>query len=214
MVTDNLDPEGQGRVKVKYPSLSADHASDWARVVVPGGGAERGMEFLPEINDEVLVGFELGDVHCPYVLGGLWNGKDAPPKKSQEVVSGGKVQQRLIRSRSGHLILLDDTDGGGGITVQDRGGNKVFINSQDNSLTVTMNGDTSVSTKGTMTFEATGKVEIKGLGVSVDGGVGKVDVKGMGVSVDGGAATVDVKATMVNLNLAWHSRGGPPGQTL
>jgi phage protein D len=200
VVTDNLDPEGLGRVKVKYPSLSADHASDWARVVVPGGGAERGMEFLPEINDEVLVGFELGDVHCPYVLGGLWNGKDAPPKKSQEVVSGGKVQQRLIRSRAGHLILLDDTDGGGGITVQDRGGNKVFINSQDNSLTVTMNGDTSVSTKGTMTFEATGKVEIKGLGVSVDGGVGKVDVKGMGVSVDGGAATVDVKATMVNLN--------------
>jgi phage protein D/phage baseplate assembly protein gpV len=200
VVTDNLDPEGLGRVKVKFPSLSASHASDWARVVVPGGGAERGLELLPEINDEVLVGFELGDVHYPYVLGGLWNGKDPAPKKSQEVVEGGKVQRRLFRSRSGHLILFDDSDGGGGITIEDRQGNKVFINSQDNSLTVTMNGDTSVSTKGKMTFEATGKVEIKGMGVSVDGGVGKVDVKGMGVSVDGGAATVDVKATMVNLN--------------
>jgi phage protein D len=200
IVTDNQDPQGQGRVKVKYPSLSADHASDWARVVVPGGGAERGVQFLPEINDEVLVGFELGDVHCPYVLGGLWNGKDAAPKKSSEAVTSGKVKLRVIRSRTGHVITLDDDDSGGGITIEDKNGNKIFVNSQDNSLSVTIKGDTKVTTQGKMSLEATGQVEIKGMGVTVDGGAGHVDVKGMGVSVNGGASTVDVKGSMVQLN--------------
>src|SRR5262249_37613419 len=96
VVTDNQDPEGQGRVKVKFPWLSEDHASFWARLAIVGGGPERGVEFLPEINDEALVGFEMGDVHYPYILGGLWNGKDAPPEKSDKVVTGGKVQRRII----------------------------------------------------------------------------------------------------------------------
>ncbi|MGL4596812.1 MAG: VgrG-related protein, partial [Bacteroidia bacterium] len=69
IVTNNNDPEGWGRVKVKYPALSEEKESDWARVVSVGAGIERGIEFIPEINDEVLVGFEQGDIHCPYVLG-------------------------------------------------------------------------------------------------------------------------------------------------
>jgi len=173
IVTDNQDPMGYGRVKVKYPWLSGDHTSDWARVVTMGGGAQRGIEFIPEINDEVLVGFEMGDIHYPYVLGGLWNGRDAPPEK---VTSGGKVQRRIIRSRSGHTITLDDTDGAGGITIEDKNGNKVALDSGANKLTITA--------KGNLTLEAQGQVQIKG----------------MGVAVDGGAATVDIKGSMINLN--------------
>jgi phage protein D len=184
VVTDNQDPDGQGRVKVKYPWLSSDHASDWARVVVPGGGAERGIEFLPEVNDEVLVGFEMGDVHYPYVMGGLWNGRDAPPTKSNQLVSGGKVQKRIIRSRSGHTITLDDSNGGGGITVEDKNGNKLALDSSANKLAIEVKGDASVKAQGNLTIEAQGQVQIKG----------------MGVKVDGGAATVDVKGTMINLN--------------
>jgi uncharacterized protein involved in type VI secretion and phage assembly len=184
IVTDNQDPEGWGRVKVKYPWLSGDHASDWARVVVPGGGAERGIQFLPEVNDEVLVGFELGDVHYPYVLGGLWNGQDAPPKKSNQVVNGGKVQQRIIRSRAGHVITLDDSDGGGGITVQDRNGNKVVFESGTNALTIEVQGNVTVKAQGNLTLEAQGQVEMKG----------------MGIKIDGGAATVDVQGSLINLN--------------
>jgi uncharacterized protein involved in type VI secretion and phage assembly len=67
IVTDNQDPDGRGRVKVKFPWLTPDHASHWARVVSVGAGPERGIQFLPEINDEVLVGFEQDDVHHPYV---------------------------------------------------------------------------------------------------------------------------------------------------
>lgn len=173
IVTDNQDPDGYGRVKVKYPWLSGDHTSDWARVVILGGGAQRGIEFIPEVNDEVLVGFEMGDIHYPYVLGGLWNGQDTPPKK---VTSGGKVQQRIIRSRSGHTITLDDTDGAGGVTIEDKNGNKVALDSGANTLTITA--------KGNLTLEAQGQVQIKG----------------MGVTVDGGSATVDVKGSMINLN--------------
>jgi phage protein D/phage baseplate assembly protein gpV len=181
IITDNNDPKKQGRVKVKYPWLSAEHASDWARVVAIGAGNQRGIEYLPEINDEVLVGFEMGDIHYPYVLGGLWNGQDAPPK---EVVQGGKVQKRVICSRTGHTITLDDSDGGGGITVEDSKGNKIMLDSSSNKLTIAVKGDASLAMDGGLTIEAKGQVQIKG----------------MGVKIDGGASTVDVKGSMINLN--------------
>jgi phage protein D len=181
IVTDNQDPDGYGRVKVRYPWLSSDHASDWARVVTPGGGAQRGMEFLPEVNDEVLVGFEMGDIHYPYILGGLWNGRDAPPKN---VVSGGKVQQRIIRSRTGHMITLDDNDDGGGVTIEDKNGNKIVMDSGANKLTIIVQGDASLNAQGNLTLAAQGRVSIKGAGVEVNGET----------------STVDVKGSMINLN--------------
>jgi phage protein D len=184
IVTDNADPRGQGRVKVKYPWLSPDHASDWARVVAAGAGAQRGLEFLPEVNDEVLVGFEHGDINHPYVLGGLWNGLDAPPAGSSKVVANGKVQQRLIRSRSGHLITLDDSDGSSGVSIVDKNGNKVAIDSAANSLTIEVQGDMKLKSQGNLTLEAQGEVRVKGLGVTVDAG----------------AANATVKGSMINLN--------------
>ena len=184
IVTDNQDPEKLGRVKVKYPWLSPDHASDWARVVSIGGGPTRGIQFVPEINDEVLVGFEQGDVHHPYVLGGLWNGVDAPPGDQGKIVSGGKVQQRVIQSRTGHTITLDDADGAGGITVKDRGGNEITLDSGSNALKITIKGNANLECDGNLSLKAQGQVEIQGMGVKIDGGGGMVDVKG----------------TMINLN--------------
>jgi phage protein D len=178
IVTDNQDPEKQGRVKVKYPWLSPDHASDWARVVSVGAGPTRGIQFVPEINDEVLVGFEQDDVHHPYVLGGLWNGVDAPPGDQGKIVSGGKVQQRVIQSRTGHTIVLDDADGAGGITVQDRSGNMIMLDSGSNALKIKIKGDATLECDGNLSLKAQGQVEIKGTGVKIDGGGGMVDVKG------------------------------------
>jgi phage protein D len=153
IVTDNKDPLGWGRVKVRYPWLSEEHASDWARVVAPGAGAQRGLEFLPEIDDEVLVGFDRGDIHHPYVLGGLWNGKDRPPKGSDQAIAGGRVQQRLIRSRSGHTITLDDGENGG-VTIADRNGNRIVFDSGRNGVSVDVKGDLSI--------KAGGRVAIRG----------------------------------------------------
>jgi phage protein D len=160
IVTDNQDPQGWGRVKVKYPWLSPDHASDWTRVVALGGGDQRGIEFLPEVNDEVLVGFEMGDMRYPYVIGGLWNGQDAPPKKNSEITMGGKVTQRIIRSRTGHMMILDDSDGQSGITLQDKNGNKLTLDSNANKFSIQVTGDISI--------QASGQVEIKGAMINLN----------------------------------------------
>lgn len=162
IVTDNQDPGGQGRVKVRFPALSPDHASNWARVVVPGGGPERGIQFLPEVNDEVLVGFELNDIHQPYILGGLWNGVDLPPRKSDQVVSGGEVSQRIIRSRTGHTLTFDDSEGGGGITIEDPHGNRFFLDTAADSLSIQVKGDVEIRADGSLTLEAAGSVVVKG----------------------------------------------------
>jgi phage protein D len=168
IVTDNQDPEGLGRVKVKYPWLAAEHASDWARVVSLGAGKQRGIEFLPEIDDEVLVGFELGDVHHPLVLGGLWNGIDTPPEESDTLVKSGVVQRRIVRSRAGHTITLDDSDDGGGVTIEDRNGNRIALDSKDNKLTIEVKGDAVVSAQGKLDIEASGDVTIKGANIHLN----------------------------------------------
>src|SRR5690606_13076623 len=80
--------------------------SDWARITTIGGGPARGMSFIPEVNDEVLVAFEGGDVRHPVVLGGLFNGKD---KALADLVgASGSVDARRITSRLGHVVELGD----------------------------------------------------------------------------------------------------------
>ncbi|MGE0885928.1 MAG: VgrG-related protein [Blastocatellales bacterium] len=180
VITDNNDPRGWGRVKVKYPWLSPDHSSDWMRVVSVGAGPQRGIEFLPEVGDEVLVGFELGDAHHPYVLGGLWNGQDAPPEKSERIVSTGHVRRRIIRSRNGHTIVLDDDDKGGvyltnqdgdqikldgdGIIIADKAGNRCVFDRQGVSIT-NKNGDKISMLSGKLELNAKGGISIKSAGV-------------------------------------------------
>ena len=87
VVTDLNDEEKLGRVKVKFPWLpkdgNAEVSSTWARLAVPSGGKERGFFFTPEVDDEVLVIFEHGDVNFPYIVGALWNKKDKPPAGRQ-----------------------------------------------------------------------------------------------------------------------------------
>ncbi len=106
IVTNNRDPDGMGRVKVKFPWLEDKEESHWARISTLMAGKDRGSFFLPEVDDEVLVAFEQGDITRPYVIGALWNGSDNPP----ETNSDGKNNIRKIKSRSGHEIIFDDND--------------------------------------------------------------------------------------------------------
>jgi uncharacterized protein involved in type VI secretion and phage assembly len=114
------DPDSLGRVRVQFPWLKEDVESRWARLCSVMAGADRGAVFRPEVGDEVLVLFEHGDLRFPYVIGGLWNGRDAMPSER-----GGDAGNdiRLIKSRSGHTIILDDTSGSEKITIADKGGN-------------------------------------------------------------------------------------------
>jgi uncharacterized protein involved in type VI secretion and phage assembly len=105
VVTNNDDKESQARVKVKFPTLSDDESA-WARVATIGAGASRGIEWLPEVGDEVLVGFENDDKGRPIVLGGLWGRKDKPPEPKP--TGDGKVKQRVMASRKDNRIVLVD----------------------------------------------------------------------------------------------------------
>jgi len=145
IVTNNQDPDGLGRVKVKFPWLSPDEESYWARVVTIMAGKDRGVYFLPEIDDEVLVAFELGNINYPYILGSLWNGKDQPPGKNDD----GKNNKRIIKSRSGHQIILDDTEGKEKIIIEDKTGkNQIAIDSQANQMDIKVEKDLTIETKG------------------------------------------------------------------
>ena len=126
VVTNLEDPDGLGRIKVRYPWLLEDSESPWARVVSFMAGGDRGGVFRPEVDDEVLVAFEHGDVRFPYVLGALWNGQDSMPS---ERGADADNNVRLIKSRSGHQVVLDDTPGSEKVTVSDQSGNSVEMSS-------------------------------------------------------------------------------------
>jgi phage protein D len=143
IVTDNNDPKGWGRVRVKFPTLTEEHASYWARVVAVGAGAQRGFECLPEVNDEVLVMFEHGDIHRPYVLGGVWNGKDATPEKVKDAVVNGKVRLRTFRTRLGHQLQFVEEDKGStkkGAYLDTQGKHHLYLNDSDKSVEMKTNG--------------------------------------------------------------------------
>ncbi len=206
-VTNLNDPDNWGRVKVKYPWLDDAVESDWIRIAAIGAGAERGMFYLPEINDEVLVAFEHGDPHYPFIVGGLWNGKDKPPLPNNEASSGGKVNQRIIKSRSGHVIILDDTDNSEKIIIQDKTGkNEIVIDTAKNTMDINLEKDINLTGKGNITLTATGNIELKATGdVKIDGanvkvtGKQKGDVTAPQVAING-SMKVDVKGGMINLN--------------
>ncbi len=136
IVTNNQDPSSMCRVRVKFPSISDSDESFWCRLVSPMAGPGRGFQFIPEVNDEVLVAFENGDINHPYVLGALWNGADAPVEDNSVAVTGGAVQRRTIKTRIGHLMLLDDTDDKGEISFKTLGGHFVCMNDKDEQILV------------------------------------------------------------------------------
>jgi uncharacterized protein involved in type VI secretion and phage assembly len=164
IVTNNKDPDGLGRVKVKFPWLSDSDESHWARVLTPMAGSDRGIYFLPEVNDEVLVAFEQGDMAFPYILGCLWNGKDKPPVKNDN----GKNNQRVIKSRSGHQIILDDTEGEEKIIIQDKtGNNKIVIDSKNNQMDIKVEKDLTIETKGKIIIKGKDDVAIECKNLSI-----------------------------------------------
>ncbi|UVS80836.1 phage baseplate assembly protein V [Actinokineospora sp. UTMC 2448] len=108
VVTNAKDPRHLGRVKVAMPWLAPDYESDWARVAQVGAGRRSGMLFLPEVGDEVLVGFEFGDPRRPYVLGGLVNRNSDFGSLETSVNGSGAVVERGIASPAGNRLLFGD----------------------------------------------------------------------------------------------------------
>jgi uncharacterized protein involved in type VI secretion and phage assembly len=189
IVTDNKDPGGLGRVKASLPWMADDAETDWARVVTPMAGGKRGIYFLPEVNDEVLVAFEHGDPAAPYVLGSLWNGKDEPPESN----ANGKNDIRVIRSRSGNVIRLSDVKGDEKIEIIDAGAkNTIVISTKDNSITITAASDVTIrSGNGKLTLSGKGVEITSTAAVQIEGSQG-MDLKT--------PARLTIKGATVNIN--------------
>ena len=133
VVTDNKDPSKLGRVKVKYPVLSGEDSSFWAPIVMSGAGKNRGWFFIPEPEDEVLVVFEHGDLNRPLIIGALWNGKDTPPSDNKN----GKNDKRMIQSRQGNKVTLDDNAGAPVIVIEDGAGKgRITLDTAHNKIII------------------------------------------------------------------------------
>lgn len=189
IVTNNSDPGGLGRVKVKFPWLSATDESFWARVAAPMAGHDRGTYFLPEVDDEVLVVFEHGDVRFPYVIGSLWNGRDKAPADNGD----GKNNLRVIKSRSGHLIKLNDTSGKETMEIVDASGkNSIVIDTAQNTITITADKDMVLAAPNGVLTLAAKQIEIKSSAEAKLAAGGELDVTAN--------ATLNVKGATVNIN--------------
>ena len=175
VVKENKDNSGLGRVKVSYPWHSQPQKSYWARVATPMAGKGRGIYFIPEVEDEVLVAFERGDLRFPYVVGSLWNGKDQAPQSN----SDGRNDIRQIKTRKGHtltfndgskgLVQLDLNDGkklaidDDGISVDDGRGNSIVIRSNSGSITIQAAAKLAIKAP-TISIEASGTLDVKSSG--------------------------------------------------
>ena len=161
LVSDIKDPNGTGRVKVTLP-WSPDTGSDryeaWARVATFMGGNNRGSWFIPDVNDEVVLAFEGGDPRRPYVLGALWNGSDSPP---QSMDGSGQNNLKVLRSRNGVKITLDDSSGQENCIVETPGGQRVTLHDGPGSVEVVdSNGNSVKMQSGGITVNASAKVTV------------------------------------------------------
>jgi uncharacterized protein involved in type VI secretion and phage assembly len=190
IVTNNQDPDALGRVRVRFPWLDDGAESFWARVVSPMAGNARGLYFLPEVEDEVLVAFQHGRPEAPVVLGGLWNGKDKTPADNGD----GKNNLRVIKSRSGHLVRFDDSDGGEKIEIIDKtGNNKIVIDSAANTVTISADADVAIQS-------ANGKIALSGASIEIKSTSGDIALTAQAAMTVKAQADLTLKGQTVDIN--------------
>jgi uncharacterized protein involved in type VI secretion and phage assembly len=136
-------------------------------------GNNRGSWFVPDVDDEVLVCFEHGDPRRPFVIGGLWNGRDAPP----EAMDGaGNNEKKVLRSRNGVKITFDDTDGREQLTLETPGGQTVTLKDGPGAVEIVDSNGNSIKLEASgVTVTASAKVTVNASQVSVSAGMVSVD---------------------------------------
>jgi phage protein D len=186
LVTDVRDPEDLGRVKLTFPWLSDSYSTDWVRLVQAGAGRERGAVVLPEVNDEVLVAFEHGDIRHPYVIGGLYNGIDVPHLGRGLIDDAtGAVKRRGFISKQGHkLIFLDDDTKSGVVLATADDGLRIALKETGTTIRINSRGQVEIEAQGNVSIKAQARLELSA---------------GAGITIDGGP-TVEIKGGLVKLN--------------
>jgi phage protein D/phage baseplate assembly protein gpV len=216
VVTNTDDPKDWGRVKLKFPWMTEDAESDWARVLGAGAGPEAGLYVMPEVGDEVLVAFAHGDFGQPFVLGGLWNGKCALPPEAAAAAAGEKPLVRTWHSRTGHrLAMYDDAedrielvtagghqlildDANGTITLTSKDGQAVTLEDGGRKITLKSGGKLEIASNGDLAIHTDANLSLKAAQLTLEG-TAQATLKAPTVSIDGSALT-EVKGGLIKLN--------------
>jgi phage baseplate assembly protein gpV len=158
-----------GTYELQYLGMGGSSPSAPARTMMPGAGAGRGMYMMPEMGDEVVVAFESGDSNSPIVLGGLFNSQSPAPGQANPSADNNV---RTIVSRSGHEVTMDDSPGGGKVTVKTAGGRSLTL---DDSGAITLGTPGGISIQlddatGSLSITAPLAISLKGTSVSIEAG--------------------------------------------
>ncbi len=196
LVVDNKDPQQLGRVKVKFVSLPETPESDWARLVMPMAGKERGWMTIPEIGDEVLVAFVHGDIHNAIVVGSLYNGVDTPPYANED----GDNNLRVFQSRSGHRVTFDDTSGSERVEmVLHNEEIRIIWDAIEKTLSLYSGKDIIVEAKETISLKCKDFILEASQSVSAKSGTSTEIKTGTSCTVDGGSS-LTLTASMTTIN--------------
>lgn len=166
IVTDLVDPEALGRIEVSLPFLggAGGDARAWATLLTPYAGDNQGIEFLPEKDTQVVVGFEAGNPRRPYIVGACWNGRESLPE-----AAAAPNDKRLIRTRSQSLLEFDDTAGAAKITISTASGHQVVLDDGAASITIRHAGGSTIlmNAGGQIEITANATVEVTAAAVNV-----------------------------------------------
>jgi uncharacterized protein involved in type VI secretion and phage assembly len=201
LVVDNKDPEQLGRVKVKFFWQPEGYKSPWLRVMNAHSGNESGMYFIPEVDSEVMVGFESGDAEKPYIMGSLHHGNQKPAKTW--VTKDNDI--KAIRTRSGNTIELIDKQGKEEIIIYQEKDKSAahhisLLAGNDPVLNIFSKGKLIIEAKSIEIKTSQGSIEIKSNKDLLVKGLSKVNVEGANVNASADAQmkvsgmNVDVKA--------------------
>ncbi len=206
IVSSLEDPENLARAQVTF-SFIGEQVSRWAKLVSLNAGNDRGALFRPEVDDEVLVGFELGDPDRPYILGALWNSKDPPP------AMGDPPEQnnwRVIKSRSGHILKFNDEQDAETIELRDKDDKRtLIIDTPNEKIEILCDGDSGAITvktpNGVVEVEAKSKISLTctsgDIAVKADGG-GKIDIQSTSSDINVSAASGSVKVNAAKVEVS------------
>jgi uncharacterized protein involved in type VI secretion and phage assembly len=186
LVTNVRDPDGRGRIEISLPSVFGEEVRIWARQATLFAGPRRGSWFLPDVHDEVLVAFEQGDPARPYILGGLWNGRDAPPDSAD---GDNQTDRKMLRSRNGVTVTLDDSQGQEKLIMETPGGQTVTLKDGPGAIEIVDSNGNSIKLEASgVSVDAAAQVSVTAATVSISAGSVSVDA---GISTFSGVVRAD-----------------------
>ena len=196
IVEDNVDPDGLGRVKLKFPTLPDMPKSFWARLVMPMAGRDRGWMTIPEKDDEVLVAFVRGDINHAIVIGALYNGVDTPPYANEDKENN----LRVFQSRSGHRLTFDDTSGSERVElILHNEEIRVIWDSANSTIGVYSGKDIIIEAAKTISMKCTDFIVEASNSVNLSAGQTAELKAGTSCTIDGGTA-LTMKSSMTSIN--------------